>query len=102
MKMQWFIRDTSGSALAIAGLALAMLLASTAMAVDMGYAYMIKKRLQGTADIAALAGVVELTDEADVKASARAYAALNMPSASNGEVLSEEDVKAMALAVSST
>ncbi len=55
MKMQQFIKDTSGSVLAITGLAVVMLLASAAIAVDMGYAYLIKTRLQGTADFAAMA-----------------------------------------------
>ena len=92
MKMQRFIKDTSGSAMAITGLALAMLLASAAIGVDMGYAYLVKTRLQGTADLAAMSGAAALPDEANIKAIAQAYAALNMPSASNGEVLSEDDV----------
>ena len=98
MKLQRFIRETSGSVLTLTGLALAFLLAVTAIAVDMGYAYMIKARLQGTADIAAIAGAVELsgeeeqTDEDKIKASAQASAVLNMPSESHDEVLSEDDV----------
>ncbi len=92
MKIQQFFRDTSGSAMAFTGLALAMLLASAAIAVDMAYAYAIKTRLQGTADVSAMVGAAELTDEDDVKAMALAYAALNMPSEPNGEVLREDDV----------
>ncbi len=92
MKMQRFIRDPSGTVLAFFGMALAMLLASAAIAVDMGYAYVIKTRLQGTADFAAMVGAAELTDETDVKTNAQAYAVLNMPSESNGEVLSQDDV----------
>ncbi len=96
MKIQQFFRDTSGSAMAFTGLALAMLLASAAIGVDMGYAYMIKTRLQGTADIAAMTGAAELAVEDyvedDVEASVQAYAALNMPSEPHGEVLGEDDV----------
>ena len=50
--MHQFIKDTSGSALPFTGLAIVMLLASAALAVDMGYAYVIQTRLQGTADFA--------------------------------------------------
>ncbi len=100
MKMQQFIKDTSGSVLAITGLALVMLLASAAIAVDMGYAYLIKTRLQGTADFAAMAGAAELpdenseeiADEATVRSQAQAYAALNMPNGYNGTVLADSDV----------
>ncbi len=92
MKMQRFVKDTSGAVLVITGFALAVLLASAAITVDVGYAYMIKTRLQGTADIAAMTGAAELTDEVDVKASAQAYAALNMPPEPHGEVLSQGDV----------
>ncbi len=95
MKMRRFIGDTSGTVLAFSGMALAMLMASAAIAVDMGYAYVIKARLQGTADFAALVGMAELIDEAsesNIKTTAQAYAVLNMPSESNGEVLSQDDV----------
>ena len=90
--MQQFIRDISGSTLVVTGFALAMILASAAIAVDMGYAYMIKTRLQGTADFAAMAGAAELPVEADARSSAHAYADLNMAPASNGDVLADSDV----------
>ncbi len=90
--MQVFIKDTSGSTLTITGLAIAMILASAAIAVDTGYAYLIKTRLQGTADSAAIAGAAELPDENEAKSSALAYAALNMPSANHGTVLADDDV----------
>ncbi len=90
--MHKFIKDASGSALIVTGLAFAALLASGAIAVDMGYAYAIKLRLQGTADFAAMAGATELPDEDAVRARAQAYAALNMPSATHGMVLADSDV----------
>ena len=101
MKYQEFIKDTSGSALAVTGLSLIMILASAAIAVDMGYAYMIKTRLQGTADFAAMAGVTELpksgsleaSDEVKIKSRAQAYAALNMPAGYHGTVLANSDIE---------
>ncbi len=92
MNMQHFIKDTSGSVLAFTGLAFAMVLGSAAIAVDLSYAYVIKSRLQGTADIAAMVGTTELPDEADVRTRAKAYAALNMPAANHGTVLADADV----------
>lgn len=92
MKLHPFLEDRSGSALTLTGLAIAMMMASAAIAVDMGYAYVIKTRLQGTADFAAMAGSTELPDEDAVRIRAQAYAALNMPPKSNGTVLADNDV----------
>ncbi len=92
MKMRHFFKDTSGSTLAITGFAIAMLMASAVIAIDLGYAYVIKTRLQGTADFAAMAGATELPDEANVRTGAQAYAALNMPAATHGTVLADADV----------
>ncbi len=92
MKMQKFIKDTSGSALTVTALAIAMIMASATIAVDMGYAYVIKSRLQGAADSAAMAGATELPDETNARARAKAYAALSMPAATHGTVLADADV----------
>lgn len=92
MLTQRFIKDASGSALTLTGLAVAMILASAAIGVDMGYAYVIKTRLQGTADFAAMAGAAELPDEDVVRSRAQAYATRNMPPESNGTVLADSDV----------
>ena len=90
--MRRFIKDASGSVLTVTGLALAAMLASAAIAVDLGYAYVIETRLQGTADFAAMASATELPDEDAVRSRAKAYAALNMPAATHGTVLADSDV----------
>ena len=70
-----------------------MLVGFSALAVDMGYLYWMKNRLQVTADAAATAGASQLgVDEATVKAEAIAYAAKNLPAGNHGTVLTAADV----------
>ena len=63
-----------------------------ALAVDVGYFYLLKVELQTTADVAALAAVRELPDEDAMRTTAVAYAAKNMPTSEHGNVLATADV----------
>jgi Flp pilus assembly protein TadG len=76
---------------AVAGM---ILIAFTALAVDVPMLYVTHARLQAAADIAALAGVVELPDEAAARAAAIDYAGKNMAVDAHGTVLAETDVAA--------
>lgn len=60
-------------------LILLVLLGTTALAVDMGYLFVLKHRLQATADAAALAGASRLPVSGQVKQEAERYAGRNMP-----------------------
>jgi len=73
-------RDDSGQVLALFALALIVLLGMVALAVDGGYAYVQRRRVQYAADAAALAGAHVLTyggTTADIDAAVRQYALAN-------------------------
>ncbi len=86
-----FLQDQRGSVFAIMGFGLVMAAGFTALAVDMSYLYVLKGRLQTTADFAALAAVVQLPDEDAARAIAIEYTEKNMPAVDHGTVLTETD-----------
>ena len=63
-----------------------------ALAVDMGYLYILKSRLQTTADVAALAAVRQLPDQNALRTTALDYAPKNMAASAHGNVLVTGDV----------
>ncbi len=69
-----------------------LLLGVTALALDAGLLYVMRNRLQATADAAALAGAVQLPDEAAASAEPLIYADKNMPFLDHGTVLDPSDV----------
>ncbi len=69
-----------------------MVLALASLAIDAVYLYVLKDRLQMTADIAALAAVQDVQDEDQAKATALEYATKNMDDSDHGQVLSLVDV----------
>ncbi len=76
------LRDRRGAVGAWSALMLVVLLGVAALPIDMGFLWVLKNRLQSTADASALAGASQLTptpDAAVVKAEAVAYAQKNMP-----------------------
>ena len=83
-----FLRDNRGSSIIIVSVGLLVLLSLGSLVVDALYLYVIKDRLQMTADIAALAAVQEIEDEDQAKATAMEYATKNMAAARHGQVLS--------------
>ncbi len=102
------LRDRRGAVAALMALMLVMLLGMGALTIDMGFLWVLKNRLQATADAAALAGASQLPNEAvvtavpsceagvdapsTVQAAALDYACKNMPSAAHGMVLVADDV----------
>ncbi len=89
-----FLQDQRGSVFTILGFGLVMAAGFTAVVVDMSYLYVLKSRLQTTADLSALAAVVELSDEDAARTTALEYAAKNMPASEHGGVLANADVVA--------
>ena len=78
----------------ITALALAIFAGVCSLAIDYGYAVIIKQRLQGSADAAAMAGVLALPDTSAAQTSAVSYASRDMPVAIHGTVLVASDVEA--------
>lgn len=87
-----FLDDTRGGMAILAGAVLVIGCGLSAFAVDMGHLYLLRGRLQATADAAALAGVGQLPNTAAVSTVAIEYAGKNMPAATHGTVLVAGDV----------
>ena len=88
-------RDRRGAVAVLTALMMAMLLGVASLALDMGFLWVMKNRLQSTADATALAGVLDLVDadedgvadDSIYRQTAVAYAYRNMASAAHGNVL---------------
>ncbi len=87
-----FLRDERGATMVLMAIGLLASAGVAALAVDIGYFYLLKGQLQTTADVAALAAVRQLPDEDAARTTAVAYAALNMPTGAHGNVLATADV----------
>jgi len=87
-----FRRDERGSTLALMAIGLFASAGIAALAVDIGYFYLLKGNLQTTADVSALAAVRQLPDEEAARTTAVAYAIMNMPTSAHGNVLASTDV----------
>ncbi len=96
-----FLRDQQGGTLVFMAIGLFASVGMAALAVDVGYLYILKNRLQTTADVAALAAVAEIPgydevgevpDQDAMRATALQYAPKNMPASEHGSVLATADV----------
>lgn len=87
-----FLSDERGSTLVLMAIGLFTSAGIAALAVDIGYFYLLKDRLQTTADVSALAAVRQLPDEDAARTTAVAYAVMNMPTGAHGNVLATADV----------
>ena len=92
IQMRNFVRDTQGSTITVVAVALFMILGVASLSIDALYLYVLKDRLQTTADVAALAAVQDIEDQDQAKATAIEYATKNMDTDDHGEVLSLGDV----------
>ncbi len=92
-RLKGFFTDQSGSSYIIFAFGVAMIFGMAGMAVDMGYAYMLRQRLQATADAAALAASAKLSSPSSIVATAQKYAKLNMPTEHHGTILTSGDVQ---------
>jgi Flp pilus assembly protein TadG len=72
-------RGERGQILPVVTLALIALLGISAFAIDVGYAYYAKRQLQSATDAAALAGAQDLPTATTAIATAKTYAAANVP-----------------------
>ncbi len=92
-RMKAFLRDQQGSVLTVLAVSMMVVVGFTGLAVDGGYLYSLRSKLQATADAAALAAATQLdVDEASVTIAAMDYAGKNMPAADHGTVLTNADV----------
>ena len=90
-RLKGFLEDQSGSSYIILAFGVAMIFGMAGMAVDMGYAYMLRQRLQTAADASALAASSQLSSSSSVVTIARQYAAKNMPTEQHGTILAASD-----------
>lgn len=70
-------KNESGQVLVLAALLMTVLMCFAAFAVDIGMTTVVKSKLQNTADAAALAGAMEISDEDDAEETAVNYAVAN-------------------------
>src|SRR3546814_17522580 len=87
-------RDRSGAFAPISALVLTVIIGFGALTIDMGYNYVMRNRLQVTADAAALAGASKpesLHDQSTIVPEARNYADRNTPIDAYGAVLAAQD-----------
>ena len=87
-----FLRDQRGGTFVFMAIGLLASMSLAALAVDMGYLYILKNRLQTTADVAALAAVRQLPDQNALRTTALDYAPKNMAASAHGNVLVTGDV----------
>lgn len=85
-------RNQRGAVLPLVALLLIVLAGFAALAVDVGYLYVNRAKLQGAADSAVLAAVRELPDAASAQTKASEYATKNLAPERFGTVLLGSDV----------
>jgi hypothetical protein len=68
-----------GQAFAVMIIALVALLGTSALVMDVGFAWYAKRQVQASADAAALAGAQQLPDISSATSTANSYASLNTP-----------------------
>jgi hypothetical protein len=76
------LRHEAGQTIVLIAVLLPLFLGLGAIAVDVGYWYVVKKTAQDAADAAALAAAAELPDKFAVEQAAQTYVHANMPDAS--------------------
>ena len=84
--------DRRGAILAVLGAFIGITFLVAAVAVDGAYLYSMRNRLQAVADLAAIAAVREIGDQAMMEVAVASVVETNMPSSENGEVVSTSDV----------
>ena len=92
MKIRALFRDERGSAVMMFAVFLMAGVGFAAIAIDGGYLYSLKNKLQTTADAAVLVAVSELPDTDAARAAAIVMAGKNMATGAHGAVLADADV----------
>lgn len=90
--IQAFMSDQQGSVLILMAVGLVVCFGFASLAVDASYFYLLKNKLQTTADVAVLAASRQLPDEDATRATALEYVEKNMPANNHGNVLAAVDV----------
>ncbi len=92
MTIRAFLRNQRGSVLVMFPAFILVAAGIASLAIDMGYLYGIRGKLQIAADAAVLAAVGDLPDEDAVRATAVGLATKNMSVDEHGTVLDHDDV----------
>ena len=87
-----FLRDRRGSVIAMFAVFLMAGVGFAAVAIDGGYLYSLKSKLQTTADAAVLVAASELPDTDAARTAAIVMAGKNMATGEHGAVLADADV----------
>lgn len=90
--IQFFVNDQRGSVITFVAVGIFILVGMAAFAVDASYFYILKNRLQTTADISALASVRQFPDENMMLTVALEYSSKNMATNNHGSVLANTDM----------
>ncbi len=87
-----FLRDQRGTTLPLAGVMVLLGIGVASLAVDMGYLYTMRSKVQTTADAAALAGAGQIPNIQNIREEAISLARQNLPEAENGAVVTKDNV----------
>jgi hypothetical protein len=87
-----FLRDERGATLPMAAVMVLLGIAIASLAVDMGYLYTMRGKVQTTADAAALAGAGQIPNMSNIREEALALARQNLPEDANGAVVTSDNV----------
>ncbi len=88
-----FLRDQGGASAVLFAGGLLMLVGLAAIAVDLSYLFVLRGKLQTTADAVVLAAANQLPDADQVREVALDYSTKNMPTSNHGTVLAAADVQ---------
>ncbi len=87
-----FLRDQRGSILPMMGVMVLLGIGFASMAVDMGYLYYMRGKVQTTADAAALAGAGQIPNMSNIREQAISLARQNLPEDDNGAVVTDSNI----------
>ncbi len=87
-----FLRDERGMIMPLAGVMVLLGIGFASLAIDMGYLYYLRGKVQTTADAAALAGAGQIPNMSDIREEAISLARQNLPEDENGEVVTEANI----------
>ena len=87
-----FLRDQRGAVLPMVGAMVLLGIGVASLAVDMGYLYTMRGKIQTTADAAALAGAGQIPNLPNIRTEALSLARQNLPEDENGAVVTEANI----------
>ncbi len=87
-----FLRDERGMIMPMAGVMVLLGVGFASLAIDMGYLYYLRGKVQTTADAAALAGAGQIPNMSNIREEAIDLARKNLPEDENGAVVTEANI----------